>query len=96
MGRLIDTDDLIMYLGFNNTEEEREENVGEIITLEMIDRIPTAYDLDGVLEKLEKEMQLAEREKERTVKENLCQFDTAKGYANGITSVFEIVKGGER
>lgn len=55
MGRLIDTDDLIMYLGFENTEEEREENVGKIITLEMIDRIPTAYDLDEVLKQLEEE-----------------------------------------
>lgn len=55
MGRLIDTDDLIQYLDFENTEEEREENVGEIITLEMIDRIPTAYDLDEVLKQLEEE-----------------------------------------
>lgn len=55
MGRLIDTDDLIWCLDFENTEEEREENVGEIITLEMIDRIPTAYDLDEVLKQLEEE-----------------------------------------
>lgn len=55
MGRLIDTDDLIMYLGFANIKEEREENIGEIITLEMIDRIPTAYDLDEVLKQLEEE-----------------------------------------
>lgn len=96
MGRLIDIDDLIMCLDFENTKEEREENVGEIITLEMIDRIPTAYDLDEVLERLEEEMQLAEREKERTVKENLCQFDTAKGYANGVANTYEIVKCGGR
>ena len=51
MGRLIDTDDLIMYLDL----EEREENVGDIITLETIDRIPTAYDLDEVLKQLEEE-----------------------------------------
>ena len=30
MGRLIDTDDLIMYLGFENTEEEREKNVIQV------------------------------------------------------------------
>lgn len=96
MGRLIDTDDLIMYLGFENTEEEREKNVGKIITLELIDRIPTAYDLDGVLEKLEKEMQFAERDKEWTVKVNPCQFNTAKGYANGVANACEIVKNGGR
>ena len=55
MGRLIDTDDLIMYLDLEDTEEEREENVGDIITLETIDRIPTAYDLDEVLKQLEEE-----------------------------------------
>lgn len=96
MGRLIDTDDLIQYLDFKNTEEEREENVGKIITLEMIDNIPTAYDLDDVLEKLEKEMQFAERDKEWSVKVNPCQFDTAKGYANGVANTYEIVKCGGR
>ncbi len=46
MGRLIDVDELISVLG-------RDENVGEIITLEDIDRIPTAYDPDRVVEQLE-------------------------------------------
>ena len=42
MGRLIDTDDLVRYLSYEDTEE-------------MIDCIPTAYDFDGVLERLEEE-----------------------------------------
>ena len=54
MGRLIDADELISILGFENTQEERDENVGEIITLEDIDRIPTAYDPDKVVKQLEK------------------------------------------
>lgn len=53
MGRLIDTDELIDILGFEDTQEERDENVGEIITLEDIDRIPTAYDPDKVVQQLE-------------------------------------------
>ena len=53
MGRLIDTDELIDILGFEDTQEERDENVGEIITLEDIDRIPTAYDPDKVVAQLE-------------------------------------------
>lgn len=59
MGRLIDTDELISILGFENTQEERDENVGKIIfiTLEGIDRIPTAYDPDKVVEQLEKKIQ---------------------------------------
>ena len=50
--RLIDADALIDYLGFDNTEEEREENVGEIVTLEDFDRQPTAFDVDKVVEQL--------------------------------------------
>lgn len=52
MGRMIDTDELIDILGFENTQEERDENVGEIITLDDIDRIPTAYDIEKVVEQL--------------------------------------------
>lgn len=49
MGRLIDTDKLIDYLGFDNTEYEREENIGEIVTLCDFDGQPTAYDVDKVV-----------------------------------------------
>lgn len=52
MSRLIDADALIDYLGFGNTEEEREENVGEIVTLEDFDNQPTAFDVDEVVERL--------------------------------------------
>ena len=53
MSRLIDADALIDYLGFGNTEEEREENVGEIVTLEDFDNQPTAFDADKVIEQIE-------------------------------------------
>ena len=53
MSRLIDADALIDYLGFGNTEEEREEDVGEIVTLEDFDNQPTAFDVDKVEERLE-------------------------------------------
>lgn len=52
MGRLIDVDALIDYLGFDNTEEEREENIGEIVTLDDFDKQPTAFDVDKVVEQL--------------------------------------------
>lgn len=51
-GRLIDVDALIDYLGFDNTEEEREENIGEIVTLDDFDKQPTAFDVDKVVEQL--------------------------------------------
>ena len=41
MSRYIDVDKSIEDLGFENTEQEREENIGEIVTLEDFDRQPT-------------------------------------------------------
>ena len=51
--RLIDADLLIERMGFYNTSQEREENVGQIITLEDFDNMPTAYDVDNVVKELE-------------------------------------------
>ena len=52
------SDDLISrkafmeYLGLEDTEENREENIGEIVTLEDFDRQPTAFDKEKVIEEL--------------------------------------------
>ena len=51
--RLIDADLLIERMGFYNTSQEREENIGQIITLEDFDNMPTAYDVDKVVKELE-------------------------------------------
>lgn len=91
--RLIDVDELMSRLGFEDTQMERKENVGEIITLEDVDNIPTAYDLDDVLEQLEEELQLANKEKERAARENPSQFDFVRGHALGIAKAIGIVKG---
>ena len=53
--RLIDADLLMENLSFMDTEEEREENVGEIITWEDADRMPTAFDVEKVLNELKHE-----------------------------------------
>lgn len=55
---------------------------------------PTAYDVDAVCEELEEELRLADKEKERCIKENQLQFDSAKGYSNGIANAIEIVRNG--
>lgn len=47
--RLIDADAFIEYLGLD-AENAREENIGEIVTLEDFDRQDTAYDVDKVAE----------------------------------------------
>ena len=94
--RIIDADLMMENLGFENTKEEREENIGEIITWEDVDSQPTAYDVDKVVEELEEELKLADDEKARCIKENPMQFDEAKGYARGMACAIEIVKRGGR
>lgn len=94
--RLIDADLLMENLGFTGTEEEREENVGQIITWEDVDRMPTAFDAEKVVKLLEEELKLADDEKARCIKENPIQFDSAKGYAHGVAVAIEIVKRGGR
>ena len=50
--RLIDADDFIEYLGLD-AENAREDNIGEIVTLEDFDRQATAFDKGRVIEELE-------------------------------------------
>ena len=69
MSRLIDADALIDYLGFGNTEEEREEDVGEIVTLEDFDNQPTVFDVDKVVEQLED----IKRKKYRACQDVICE-----------------------
>lgn len=83
MGRLIDVDDLIELLGFESTQEERDENVGVIITLEDIDNLPTAYDVDAVVSELGKASCVAQPVG-WSAKKEIVELKTA----------IEIVKGG--
>ena len=59
--RLIDADAFIEYLGLD-VENVREDNVGEIVTLEDFDRQPTAFDKEKVIEELNYERNLMYRE----------------------------------
>lgn len=52
------------------------------------------YDPDKVVEQLVAELYLADKEKERCARENPLQFDSAKGYAMGLSNAIEIVKAG--
>lgn len=67
-------------------------------TMEMLENAfensKPAYSIDKVVEELEKELNLADKEKERCTGENHLQFDSVKGYASGISSAIEIVKQG--
>ena len=83
--RLIDADKLIDYLGFENTDEEREENVAEVLTLEDIDRLPTAFDVDKVISNIWDRSELIH------IKHD-C-YDEVEDYIR-VTDVSEIVKAG--
>lgn len=46
-GKIIDVTDLLDRIGLDDTEENREDNVGEIVMLEDIDFIPAIIEADG-------------------------------------------------
>lgn len=48
--------------------------------------------IDNALKRLKEELKLADEEKERCARENVLQFDSAKGYATGIYNAIEIIK----
>ena len=50
-GRLIDVNDLLDRIGLEDNDSNREENVGEIITLEDFDFTPTIIESDKESEK---------------------------------------------
>ena len=45
-GKIIDVDDLLDRICLDDTDENREDNVGEIVTLEDIDFIPAIIEAD--------------------------------------------------
>lgn len=100
MSRLIDADLLMRkcekWLKPKAPDEDEMVSVADIAVsmLMEIEEQPTAYDVEKVVEELEEELKLADDEKARCIKENPMQFDSAKGYANGIAVAIEIVKRG--
>ena len=63
---------------------------------DVIEAWNTRKPIDDMVERLEKELELADEEKRRCVVENPLQFDSAKGYAIGISNALEIVRNGEK
>jgi hypothetical protein len=64
------------------------------ITKELVTRWNTRKPMGHIVEQLETELKRADKEKQRCVSENPMQFDSAKGYATGISNALEIIKGG--
>ena len=57
-----------------------------------IDLWNTRKSMENIVERLEEELELTDKEKRRCVHENPLQFDEAKGYARGIANAIEIVR----
>lgn len=100
MGRLIDADKLLETLQDLEPHcENKDYEYGMLNTMryympKIINDEPTAFDTDKVVDQLESELRLADKEKERCARENPLQFDSAKGYAMGLSNAIEIVKAG--
>lgn len=100
MSRLIDADLLMRkcekWLKPKAPDEDEMVSVADIAvsTLMEIEEQPTAFDVENVIEQLNKELELADEEKRRCTIENMLQFDEAKGYARGMACAIEIVKRG--
>ena len=98
MGRFIDADKLLETLQDLEPHCENKDyeygmlNMMRYYMPKIINDETTVFDVDKVIEKLEKELKLADEEKERCARENPLQFDSAKGYAMGLSNAIEIVR----
>ena len=89
--RLIDADAFIEYLGLD-AENAREDNVGEIVTLEDFDRQPTAFDKEKVIEELNEKADYARNRWLNSTKEGQTKY--WEGKENGIREAIEIIEKG--
>lgn len=87
--RLIDADELKKKL-WSPTETYVTE---DIVTEEEIDETPTAYDINEIIEQLEKEKEYQmEKEKEYRKKNSIDKYYRI-GVINGLNAAIRIVKG---
>ena len=99
--RLIDADELIKSIEQsrnNNPHKDchikRNHDIEHNHFIKMVYDHPTAFNKEKVINELREELNLSDAEKERCARENPLQFDSAKGYANGIANAIEIVEKG--
>lgn len=95
--RLIDADAFIEYLGLD-AENAREDNVGEIVTLEDFDRQPTAFDKEKVVEELvelrQREYNDSDEESETMDVEEIYDEGRSQGRFEAYHRAIEIVEKG--
>ena len=82
--RLIDADAFIEYLGLD-AENAREDNVGEIVTLEDFDRQPTAFDKEKVIEKINREIEYHHE------KSKIASMEI-RAYSDGVERAYRLLR----
>lgn len=76
----------VPWNGMNQEEHDRE------CAKFLIEAWNTRKPMERIVERLEEELALSDKEKLRCINEDALQFDIAKGYATGIYNAIEIVK----
>ena len=95
--RLIDADDLKARAREEAVAmEEPWKSKFAILVEWLVDKTFTAYDVEAKVAELEKEYDLADKDKARCIEENPLQYDEVKGYARGIDTAISIVRGKEQ
>ena len=93
--RLIDAEQFVTEMEINIGNVYNPDIIkGMRFAIELINSRPTAFYKEKVIKELREELNLSDAEKERCARENPLQFDSAKGYANGIANAIEIVEKG--
>lgn len=91
--RLIEADELMDFISEHAEQIQYAiEHKNMEILESLIKQIPTAYDVDKVVEQLKIEEKLAKEEKKRCSCCSTTQWEEVKGYANGISVAIDIVK----
>lgn len=89
---LISRSALLSVLGKNSIFQKITNAEGKNV-IEIIKEQPIGYNIENVVNELEKELALADEEKRRCVCENPLQFDEVKGYARGIDYAINVICG---
>ena len=69
-------------------------NLTKGLVLQFVEKQPTAYDVGKVVQQLEEELELAEKEERRCLIERSQQYERAEQYALGISNALDIVRNG--
>lgn len=93
--RLIDADEFIEYLGLD-AENAREENLGEIVTLEDFDMQETSFDLESVISEIEKKLERIRKDQTEDCSKYNGYWTEEQGVRSGMIKahieILEILK----